>query len=663
AGVQNLSYTYDPTGNITHIQDDAQQTIYFRNRSVEPSADYTYDATYRLIEASGREHLGQIANGNGQVPIALTYNDRPRLGILQADDPNTLGRYLQHYVYDEVGNILQMLHSGTDPSQPGWTRAYTYNEASLLESGKFSNRLTGTQIGNGPAEPSYTYDLHGNMLNMPHLPLMQWDYRDMVQATTQQIVSNGGRPETTCYVYDASGQRVRKVTERQAATGQTPTLLKERIYLDGCEIYREYSGDGSTITLERETLLIMDDRQRIALVETRTQGSDGSPAQLLRYQFSNHLGSASLELDEQAQIISYEEYFPYGSTSYQAVRSSTETPKRYRYTGKERDEENGLYYHGARYYACWLGRWTSCDPALMNVQRLDALSSVNSSEVSHKRLFKNTDEGSLLSFCPYIFVENNPCIFVDPDGKSAQLIIEGDTMTIHANVFIYGKEVSETLAQAMETSIEKKWGKNPAGEAWTYKDSKNGKIYNVKFDVKVQLLDKANPQRSLSSIEKYFKDLGGVGSNYIEMMSRSADQRSSVAFDTPLTSKGIGTLYIMGLKTAPPEWTHEFSHLLGLPDRYKDLGEKNKQGEIISTPDPGWEKNVMGDSDKGIVEQRNIDDVIEKLQSNPVTWSDKTHTQFVTPEQERNLDFMLKRDMSEYVATEPHPPNQIPRMR
>jgi RHS repeat-associated protein len=36
--------------------------------------------------------------------------------------------------------------------------------------------------------------------------------------------------------------------------------------------------------------------------------------------------------------------------------------KRYRYTGKERDEETGLYYHGARHYAAWLGRWTRSDP-------------------------------------------------------------------------------------------------------------------------------------------------------------------------------------------------------------------------------------------------------------------------------------------------------------
>ena len=83
-----------------------------------------------------------------------------------------------------------------------------------------------------------------------------------------------------------------------------------------------------------------------------------------RYQFGNHLGSASLELDEQGGLISYEEYHPYGSTSYQAGRSGAElSVKRYRYTGKERDEETGFTYHGARYYATWLGRWTSCDPS------------------------------------------------------------------------------------------------------------------------------------------------------------------------------------------------------------------------------------------------------------------------------------------------------------
>ena len=77
----------------------------------------------------------------------------------------------------------------------------------------------------------------------------------------------------------------------------------------------------------------------------------------------NHLGSAGMELDEVGAVISYEEYHPYGSTAFHAMRGTVEvSAKRYRYTGKEKDEETGLYYHGARYYAAWLGRWTSADP-------------------------------------------------------------------------------------------------------------------------------------------------------------------------------------------------------------------------------------------------------------------------------------------------------------
>jgi hypothetical protein len=44
--------------------------------------------------------------------------------------------------------------------------------------------------------------------------------------------------------------RIRKVTERQAAEGEDPTRLKGRIYA-GVEIYQEYNGR-CHVTLERE---------------------------------------------------------------------------------------------------------------------------------------------------------------------------------------------------------------------------------------------------------------------------------------------------------------------------------------------------------------------------------------------------------------------------
>jgi RHS repeat-associated protein len=59
---------------------------------------------------------------------------------------------------------------------------------------------------------------------------------------------------------------------------------------------------------------------------------------------------------------SYEEYHPYGTTAWKGPELVTVSTKRYRFTGMERDEETGLQCHGVRYYATWLGRWTSADP-------------------------------------------------------------------------------------------------------------------------------------------------------------------------------------------------------------------------------------------------------------------------------------------------------------
>jgi RHS repeat-associated protein len=107
-----------------------------------------------------------------------------------------------------------------------------------------------------------------------------------------------------------------------------------------------------------------------------------------------------LELDDEAQVISYEEYTPYGSSTYQAVRNQTELPKRYRYTGKEQDEETGTYYYGARYYCPWLGRWTGCDPLLLDIDQP-------------------------ICWQPFVFSNANPIRFVDPDGKAINLAAAG----------------------------------------------------------------------------------------------------------------------------------------------------------------------------------------------------------------------------------------------
>jgi RHS repeat-associated protein len=344
--IQKLTYTYDAVGNITTIRDDAQQTVFFANRKVEPSNTYRYDSVYRLIEATGREHCGLT----GTTPNGPTASDA--LNTFHRNQPhpgdgNALNEYLETYIYDFVGNFKEMKHATTKATIGDWTRTY--------DTAANSNRLLKTSVTGGLTE-TFSYDLAGNMSGFGHLDSVTYDHRHQLQTSVR---SSGAGAETTHYVYDGAGQRTRKVTVDASGTKK-----HERRYIGGYEVYREYMGDGLTVKLERTTVPVMDDKSRIAMVEHRTIGTDTHAKFLLRYQHGNHLGTVSLELDDTGRIISYEEYSPYGSTTYQAMNPAVQAAaKRYRYTGKERDEETGFNYHSARYYAPWLGRWTTADPA------------------------------------------------------------------------------------------------------------------------------------------------------------------------------------------------------------------------------------------------------------------------------------------------------------
>jgi hypothetical protein len=310
SALQDLSYVYDPIGNIVSLRDGAQQVSYFNNAVVSPNTEYEYDALYQLTRALGREHIGQNQ--------PLDERDGGRSPQILPGDGNAMQGYEQRYSAT-ARNIARMIHNaGNGQFTNRWTREYVYNAA--------DNRLVSTTVGNETV--SYTYDVHGSMLTMPHLQAMDWDPADRLRHVQQGTTHS-------YYSYDGSGQRVRKVVEKQGGEREV------RLYLGSFEIFRRYQN--GALKLERETQHVMDDKRRIALVDTRTHGEDDSPAQLIRYQFANHLGTACLETDQNADVISYEEYHSYGTSSWQAGRSLAEVSlKRYRYLGVERDEESGL---------------------------------------------------------------------------------------------------------------------------------------------------------------------------------------------------------------------------------------------------------------------------------------------------------------------------------
>jgi RHS repeat-associated protein len=356
--LQDVRYVHDAVGNLTSVVDAAQQSTYFNNQLIDPRQDFEYDALYQLVKAEGREIAGQN--------LPVDDHDDARRALPFTVDGNAMQRYRQRYAYDLSGNMVSMRHAS---GNGGFTNQWTRTLAPEAQ----SNRLQTATLG--PQTDTFHHDASGNLTALPNLPGIFWDFQGRL---TRLDLGGGG---SAWYQYDADGQRVRKVVVRQGG------LVEERIYLQGVELFTR-SQNGQAV-LARGTLHVMDDQRRVALLDVVTLGDDGSPPLAIRYQHDNHLGSAVLELDQLGAIVSFEEYYPFGSTSLQSGRSQVEVQlKRYRYVGKERDEESGLYYYGARYYAPWLARFVSADP-------------------------KGIDSG----LNAFAYVRNNPIRLVDPDGR------------------------------------------------------------------------------------------------------------------------------------------------------------------------------------------------------------------------------------------------------
>ncbi len=375
--LQDWHYAFDPAGNLTRIEDRAAPVVFFDNHAIASVATYTYDALDRLIEASGRENVG------GCDPDAPPHLVRP-------GDPLAMRRYTQRYDYDAVGNLVRLRHraSGHD-----WTRTFDHAPT--------SNRLGGCEH----------HARHGFVTAMPHLEALGWNFLEQLAHSARQRRVDGGTAETTYYQYDAEGRRLRKITEHQAAAGATPARKDERLTLDGYELYTRHSGEAAG--LERVSLSLMDQGHRFATVETRNAVDDGTEARLVRYQLHDHLGSTALELEgsSAAAVISYETYHPYGTTAYRARNASIRcTARRYRFTGMERDEESGLAYHGARYYAPWLGRWLSCDPRLR-----DALGAASDGDDGPDDVPEEPFDREALN--PYAYASQSPVVYRDPTGE------------------------------------------------------------------------------------------------------------------------------------------------------------------------------------------------------------------------------------------------------
>ncbi|MBI6705939.1 RHS repeat domain-containing protein [Pseudomonas viridiflava] len=325
--LQHLKYAYDPVGNVLEIEDAAQPIRFFSNQRIEPVQRYTYDTLYQLIEATGFEVKTDTSHGPG---LPGMQNLPP--------DPNQIRNYTQTYDYDAAGNLLTMHHVGAQ------------NFTRTMRVAPDSNRsLPEGEVGTDFAD---SFDANGNLLQLVRGKSLSWDARNQLQQITT-VQRDTGLNDEERYVYDGQGQRVRKLHSAQAS-GRA--LINEVRYLPGLEI--RTTADGEIL----HVITAQSGRNGVQVLHWEAGKPNGIASDQVRYSLTDHLGSSTLELDQQGGLISQESYYPFGGTAWWAGRSAVEAKyKTVRYSGRERDA-SGLYYYGLRYYAPWLQRWISPDP-------------------------------------------------------------------------------------------------------------------------------------------------------------------------------------------------------------------------------------------------------------------------------------------------------------
>ncbi|WP_338926616.1 RHS repeat protein [Mycetohabitans endofungorum] len=347
--LQNIHYTYDPVGNIIGSEDTAQPVGYYRNQQVGAQHTYQYDALYQLIFASGRE------NANAGAQTAANY---PLIPLPQ--DAARLTNYMRRYTYDRGGNLTQIQHQGASPYTQTLVVSNRSNHAVMQNS---AGMLKPADIDR-KAEPYF--DACGNSLQRaPDVvqPLV-WNGRNQLSQVTQVVRESLDDRET--YQYDGGGMRVRKVTYRYDNDGQTQQR-QTVVYLPGLELRTTETLTDNHDARLTEALQVITAGQATQVQIRVLHWDAGQPDDIendqVRYSLGNPIGSVTLELDDKAQLLTWEEYYPYGGTAVWSGKSQSEVKYKFvRYSAKERDA-TGFYYYGFRYYAPWMGRWLNPDPA------------------------------------------------------------------------------------------------------------------------------------------------------------------------------------------------------------------------------------------------------------------------------------------------------------
>ncbi len=214
---------------------------------------------------------------------------------------------------------------------------------------------------------AFTYDNQGNQIS-DGVKTLAYDFEDRLTTYTDP---NG---QTVIYVYDGSGNRVRKIV----SSGNTYRYAND------------ISGELSQVLVEENTTASTSTYYTYA-GGLLSQGDSATSSR--QYYLDDGIGNIRYTTSNTGANIQAYTYDPYGNIV-------TGSGSNYSFQEQEKDSENGLTYLRARYYDPTTGRFTARDPIAGTLSDTQ------------------TQNG-------YNYANANPINRTDPSGEIAPLIAWG----------------------------------------------------------------------------------------------------------------------------------------------------------------------------------------------------------------------------------------------
>ena len=211
----------------------------------------------------------------------------------------------------------------------------------------------------------YEYDLNGNMIKYANKKITNITYNHLNLPT--QLTVNG---TTVYYKYNAEGQRIEK---------RVGSNVTKYVYNPEGHLIAELN---SSNNITKENIINSNG-------ETIGMEVNGSK----KYYLKDHLGNIRVTIKDNAgtaEVVAAQDYYPFGMVMPgRSFQSTTDEQNKFKYQGKERDQETGYDYFEARFYDSSIGRFLQVDPLTEILPRQNAYTGMN----------------------------NSPTNIIDPDGK------------------------------------------------------------------------------------------------------------------------------------------------------------------------------------------------------------------------------------------------------